>query len=259
MICSPQKNIRLIIGPKKKHGLLLLIFLATCFCKNVKAQEDVKNSKQQELSAYERQTRLQPGLTPTFFAKESAKGSPYLSLNWMRGVVEFTDKRIIPGPDESMYFNYDKYNNRLYVINGQYKIWSYPIDSISGFILADSPQVYSFEKIPAIGNDFFLQSIVKSENGYSLYKRLITTMTSANYRSEGYYTLGEKYDEYKNYDEYYLIYPDKHKYKKFYLNKNAIYKVFKNDKTLLDDYIKQPVTEKDLVAIVEALNTLSPQ
>jgi hypothetical protein len=265
-----------ISGAVRKRGLYIVICSFGIFCYSAKGQtgadsvdvpagkekvtkgEIEKKGLEQQVLSWQSQTKFYPGLLPTFFEKDSTKGSPYLSPYWMMGVLELSDHRRIPKLNEYLYFNYDKYNHRLILINKENKIWSYPVDSISGFALTDGEKVYSFEKLHSISNNFFLESVLKSETGYSLYKRLITKLVSADYQSEGYWSSGQKRDEYTDDYEYYLIYPDKRSYKKFYLNENAIHKAFKGEIVFVKDYLKPPVTENQLVSMIEVINASIP-
>jgi len=215
------------------------------------------HDKAQELSSFATQPRMIPALMPTYFEKEKTSGSPYLSQNWMRGVVELSDHRRIPKMNEYMYFNYDKVNYRLILINKENKIWSYPIDSISGFALADSGKIYSFEKISTIRDKIFVEPLIKSEKGYSLYKRLITKFVKAGFENLGYTSEGVKYDEYVDEYEYYLIYPEASTYKKFYLTGKPIKKIFNQISSQYADFFdrKIPITEQDLVSLVETINS----
>jgi hypothetical protein len=251
---------------KSAGGLKLFILLLSLVAVNRSANaqldsiqgrnhsETEKKAQEAQVAGWQNDSKHYAGLLPTFFEKDSAKGSQYLSLNWMRGVVELADHRIMPKRNEYLFFNFDKINNRLYLINQAGTIWSYPIDSVTGFTLGDGDKIYSFEKVSVISDRFFLSPVIKSEKGYSLYKRLITKIVQANYRNEGYYTTGEKHDEFADFFEYFLIYPDKSTFKKFYLKENAIRKIFKEVSVQPDDYVKNPVTEESLVSMIENIN-----
>jgi hypothetical protein len=241
-------------------GRFILFFSGCCFFLFAQAQdESIKKNNEQALSSWANQQnrKVMAGLLPTFFEKGTTKGTQFLSQNWMQGVVQLSDQRIMPKPDEMLYFNFNKFDLRLFLIDKNYKVRYYPIDSVSGFVLADTNKIYSFEKIPSISNHFFLQPLAKSEKGYSLYKRLVTTLVAANYRNEGYYTTGDKSDVYSDYEEYYLIYPDRHRYKKFYLQETAIRKALKGESALLEDFFNQyndHITEKGLIALIDTMN-----
>jgi hypothetical protein len=213
-----------------------------------------KKGQEQQMVAWQSQEKRYVGVMPTFFEKGSTKGSPYLSSTWMRGIIETFDHRRIPKPSENLYFNYDKVKRRLISTNVNNEIIEYPMESILSFALADNEKAYLFEKVFYISRDFFLEPVLKSENGFSLYKRLITKLSAADYKNDGYYSTGQKFDEYTDDYEYYLLSPDKNSFRKFFLKEPAIRKVFKDEQKLLDDILKIPVTEAQVVSIVEAIN-----
>jgi hypothetical protein len=264
---TKHKKIKLT-GSIGKSRLFFLIFSVTIFVQTASCQDTAKrqdntlNNKAQELTSWGSQFHITQSLVPAFFEKQETIGSPYLTPNWVPGVLELTDHRRIPGQNEYLYFDYDKYNLRLVLINKENKISSYPVDSISGFVLVDSNKTYSFEKVSAIGDHILVQPLIKSRKGYSLYKRLITRLIVANYVSMGYSSEGEKYDEYVDEYEYYLVYPYKVTYKKFYLKEKPVCKIVKDICARPDDFFtlnKHSITEQDLVSFVETINHAYPE
>jgi hypothetical protein len=192
-----------------------------------------------------------------FFEKEDAIGSSYLSKYWMRGVVEFTNHRRIPAPDQRFFFNFDKVNNRVYVIDHLNKISAYPIDSISSFELVGTDRDYSFQKVPWISNNFFLMPIIKSEKGYSLYKRLITNLIRADYSNEGYFTKGRKFDEFVDYYEYYITYPGNTSFRKLFLKENIIRRVLRDESVLVNEFFSlydNEINEQSLLGMIQYIN-----
>jgi hypothetical protein len=189
--------------------------------------------------------------------KEIEIGSRYLTKKWSRGNVEMWNHRRLPEGDQILLFNYDKLDNRVYVINQYGKQWSYPIDSILGFDLVENSIIYSFEKIPWISNSFFLMSIYKSEKGYSLYKRLLTKYIRAGYTNAGYYSEGKKYDEYVDNFEYYLIYPGNNAFRKLSLKEGVIRRALKEESKLLDEFFslhEKDINEQSLLGIVQYID-----
>src|SRR5882672_3877061 len=188
-------------------------------------------------------------LTP-FFSKEETVGSNYLSKNWMKGGVELSNHELLPKPGEPLLFNFDKINNVLYTVNRDSKIIFYPADSILSFNLADEKTVFSFEKINWISDNFFLMPILKSDKGYSLYKRLFTRFLQADFSSEGYYTKGRKFDEYVDYYEYYITYPGNNLFRKLYLKEKDIRRALRDESKLLDDFFsihEHEINEQSLI------------
>ncbi len=196
-------------------------------------------------------------ILPLFFEKETPLGSSYLSKFWMRGTVEFANHTRIPTPDQNLFFNYDKVYNILYVLDNFKKIFSYPIDSISGFQLEASDKEYSFEKVPLISNNFYLIPIIKSAKGYSLYKRLLTRLIQADYTNGGYYTTGRKFDEYVDYYEYYIIYPGNTIFRKLLLKEKTVRRALSDESKLLEEFYSlhdNEINEQSLLGIIQYID-----
>lgn len=195
---------------------------------------------------------------PLFFQKEGPVGSPYLSNGWMRGVLELSTHQVIPPPHEVLWFNFDKVRSLVITANNEGKIKYYSIDSISHFALVDSnDRTYEFEKLPKISKSHFLMPLVKSANGYSLYKRLFTRVTNADYQNIGYYSTGKKYDTYTDYYQYFLLLPGNDKFEKFSLERKYLDKIFRQHSDELNIiYLKydRKITEEALVELIGMIN-----
>jgi hypothetical protein len=192
-----------------------------------------------------------------FFSKDETVGSPYLARNWVKGVVDLSNHKRLPQPEDPLLFNFDKINNVICAVNRGNKIVYYPADSILSFNLVEDNTVYSFEKIFWISDNFFLMPVLKSEKGYSLYKRLFTRFLQADYSSEGYYTKGRKFDEYVDYYEYYITYPGNNLFRKLYLKEKDIRRALKDESKLLDDFFIQhdhEINEQSLIGIVQYID-----
>jgi hypothetical protein len=192
-----------------------------------------------------------------FFSKEETVGSVYLSRNWMKGRIELYNHKMLPEPGEPLLFNFDKINNVVYSVNRDNKIMFYPNDSLISFNLVDDNTVFSFEKVPVISDNFFLMPILKSEKGYSIYKRLFTKFLQADFSGEGYYTKGRKFDEYLDYYEYYITYPGNNLFRKLYLKEKDIRKALKDEVKLLDDFFNMhdhEINEQSLIGIVQFID-----
>lgn len=192
-----------------------------------------------------------------FFSKDETVGSVYLTKNWVSGTVELVSHKKLPEPDQPLLFNFDKINNMVYTINKDRKVVFYPADSVLDFNFVDDNTVLSFVKIPWISSNFFLMPMLKSEKGYSLYKRLFTRFLQADYTGEGYYTKGKKYDEYLDYYEYYITYPGNNVFKKLYLKEKDIRRTLRDESKLLDDFFnmhEHEINEQSLIAIVQYID-----
>ncbi len=192
-----------------------------------------------------------------FFSKEETVGSVYLTRKWLKGRVELSNHKLLPESGEPLLFNFDKINSVVYTINRDNKIIFYPADSVLSFNLVDDNTVFTFEKVNWISDNFFLMPILKSNKGYSLYKRLFTKFIQADFSSEGYYTKGRKFDEYVDYYEYYITYPGNNLFRKLYLKEKDIRKALKDEIKLLDDFFnmhEHEINEQSLIGIVQFIN-----
>ena len=198
-----------------------------------------------------------PGVLPTFFAKDSTQGSPYLVPGWLRGIVELSSRRRLPETGKSLFFNYDKMNERLFVTDGLKKPWFYPRDSLNGFWLMDSAAEYDFERVPLISSSHLLRVLVKSDSGYSLYKRMITKLVSADFKNYVYWTDGRRADFFVDRGEYYLVYPGNKRYRKVELTVKDIKKALPNELARLGKFFggdNGTVDEQTVVILVKYLN-----
>jgi hypothetical protein len=192
-----------------------------------------------------------------FFSKDETVGSVYLTRNWVKGRVELSNHKVLPDPGEPLLFNFDKINNVVYSINRENKIVFYPSDSVLSFNLVNDNTVFTFEKVAWISDNFFLMPILKSDKGYSLYKRLFTRFLQADFSSEGYYTKGRKFDEYVDYYEYYITYPGNNLFRKLYLKEKDIRRALRDENKLLDDFFtrhEHDIDEQSLIGIVQYIN-----
>jgi len=213
--------------------------------------------QQQELSGIVSDPNHVSGYLPTFFKKEHVKGSPYMADGWLRGNAELTYGGRLPESGKVCYFNFDKMNDRLYVTDGISKIWNYPSDSVSSFTLADSNAVLSFEKDSLISRTRFLQVLVRSEKGYTVYREWITKLNRSNFRDEGYYTTGKNYDEYVDLFNYYIVYPGHRKFTRLELKIHAIQKALRSESARLDSFFSQKsgsVDANTFIMLMQYLN-----
>ena len=192
-----------------------------------------------------------------FFTKEETVGSLYLTRNWVKGSVELSNHKMLPELEEPLLFNFDKINNVVYTVNRDNNVIFYPPDSVLSFNLVADNTVFSFEKINWISDNFFLMPVLKSDKGYSLYKRLFTRFLQADFSGEGYYTKGRKFDEYVDYYEYYITYPGNNLFRKLYLKEKDIRRALRDETKLLDDfftYHEHEIDEQSLIGIVQFIN-----
>lgn len=230
---------------------LICIILGLSACNsNLKAQY-------QELTNVSSDPNQKHGSLPIGFNKDSATGSPYFTAGWFRGIVELNNSKQFPEHGHNLFLNYDKLHGYLVATDGVGKIWTYGNDSIKKFIMTDGDSIFLFEKVPCISQSFFLQPLVQSEKGYSLYRRLMTRFIAADYRNEGYYTTGTNHDHYEDIYIYYIVYPGEKTFRKLYLNKKDVLKSLNSESSRLDSFFSQnnsTINEHTLVAMTNYLN-----
>jgi hypothetical protein len=231
--------------------LVLIIAFPLSFFINITCAQ-----KEQDINKYEDEHDNQ--LLPFFFEREPPVGTVYFTEYWMKGAAEFTNHQTIPTREKPYYFNFDKMKNVLIVADNSAKISYYHGDEVVQFILLDSlNKTYKFEIVPAISRSFYLQPVLISDTGYSLYKRLITKLAAADFQSYGYGSTGVKHDTYDDSYEYYFLYPDKKTYKKFYPDGAALRKVFKpwsDQLELLLNKNNSRMNEDGLLELIEYIN-----
>ncbi len=190
---------------------------------------------------------------------DSVNGSPYLSSGWMTGKAQLTPNQSIPRPGETLYFNYDKTTNTLIASDLSGQLTYYTVNLVNSFELVDSNgKAYRFELVPPISNSFFLVDVLKSDKGYSLYKRFITKVAVSDNQAQGNFEVGVKHDVYSDVTMYYLIYPGNNNYKSFQLNEKAVKKAFKDEPFQIDalvDKYTPHFNENSLIEIVDSANT----
>ena len=197
------------------------------------------------------------GVLPVFSEKDSVKGSPYLVKGWLMGTLELSSHERLPESGHSLFFNYDKMNERLFATDGEKKPWFYSIDSIKAFTLIDTDAVYEFEKVPLISPSHLFRVLVKSDSGYSLYKRMTSKFVPSDYVDQVYWTTGKKFDMYIDRAEYYLVYPGHSRSRKLNLNVREIKKSLPSESGRLNKFFGQdsgPVDEQAFVVLLKNLN-----
>jgi hypothetical protein len=190
---------------------------------------------------------------------DSTAGSPYFSEGWMKGKANLTLTNTIPKPNEILFFNFDKAKNTLITAEPSGQLTYYTPNLVNSFELYDSlNKVYSFEKVPLISNSFFLSDLVKSNKGFSLYKRYI----SKQYVADQVGTLNKEgpdipHTAFSSVLMYYVVYPDKGSFKTFQLNVKAFKKAMKDAPVDMDQLLskyKDHFTESDLIDVINQMN-----
>jgi hypothetical protein len=237
-----------------KYCLLFFITVGIGFVNNAKGQAHAAPTP-----AVPALANYYTGLSDVGPNSDSVAGSPYLSRGWMTGQAQLTPNQTIPRPGETLYFNYDKSKNTLISTDLSGQLTYYTVNLVNSFVLADSTgKTYRFELYPPVSNSFFLVDVMKSDKGYSLYKRFITKVSISNNQGQGTFEVGQKHDVYSDVVMYYLIYPGNNEYKNFQLSEKAVKKAFRDGPfqidVLLDKY-KSKFNEASLVEIIDSINT----
>jgi hypothetical protein len=214
-------------------------------------------AQQQEMIAVSFEDPHRTGILPIFFQKEHVKGSPYMAKGWLRGNAELTDGRQLPEPGKVNFFNFDKMNGRLYLTDGISKVWSYSSDSVRNFTLADSVVTMSFEIEPLISRKHFLQVLVRSEKGYTVFREWITKLRRSEFQDAGYYSTGERFDEYIDLYSYFIVYPGHQRYRRVELRVHAIHKALPAESTRLNAFFSQTSGSVDVNTFVLLMQFLN--
>jgi hypothetical protein len=153
------------------------------------------------------------------------KGSRYLfDTSWAKGtLVSANDTEI---RNDSFYFNFDKISQNIFFTQDLKNVFELDKKEYKSFVLRWHDSVYAFEHVFAINNSDFFQVLVKTPDKYSLYKFIHTQIKKANYTNNGISESGNKYDEYMDVPEYFIVFPNM-EFRNFNsLKKNSIIKVF---------------------------------
>lgn len=180
-----------------------------------------------------------------------------MANGWLRGNAELADGRHLPEPGKAFFFNFDKMTGRLYITDGISRIWHYSSDSVASFTLADSNSVLSFGKEPMISRTHFLQILVRSEKGYNVYREWITKLNRSEFQDAGYYTTGQRYDEYVDLFNYFIVYPGHRRFRRLGLTVHAIHKALPAESARLNAFFSQTSGSVDVNTFVYLMQFLN--
>ncbi len=174
---------------------------------------------------------------------------------WVNGSVITIDGKIFSG--DNYLFNYDKLSGNLLLTDKQQTVEIYS-DQMKSFSLKDGDHEVHFERVDIIDKNHFFQPIVKSDAKYSLYKLLKTKFIKANYNTDGIAESGNKYDEYKDEFQYYVVLPGGASFRKMELKKKSLKDLLKEEGKKVDNYFSshknQPVDEGFVEGLINYLN-----
>ena len=176
------------------------------------------------------------GVLPTFLIKENTRGNRYLFDHWVNGTVLGTDG--VTYKPKNAQFNYDKIEQKLFMLVDNKTVMELGSGSIAGFSLTSNDSNFHFERLKNSTNLHFYQPIYKSEKGYSLYKMTDTEFKKADYQSNGMLESGNKYDEYVDQDSYYIL-TSKGELIKIDFKKKSIVRALENESSKVETFFTE--------------------
>ncbi|HEU0064484.1 MAG TPA: hypothetical protein VFQ58_05615 [Flavisolibacter sp.] len=191
---------------------------------------------------------------PVFKAKEETKGSRYLFGEWVNGSVLGTDGTLYNNP--KVQYNYDKIGQKLFMLLDSNKVIELNSGDISGFTLTGNDSTFHFERIQNTTDLNFYEPVYKKEKGYSFYKLMVTKFKRADYQTNGIIESGNKFDEYADEKQYFIVTP-KMELLKINLKKKSIEKVMEAESSKVNQYFsehKESVNELFVVNLLQYLN-----
>jgi hypothetical protein len=175
--------------------------------------------------------------------KEATQGSRFLFPYWTHGYVVNSKDTLIQNP--ALLFNYDKISGTLLFTQDKKTVLSVDADKVRSFTVFDNlNQRYTFAPVPEIDKTHYLQVIAGGAN-YRIYKLIKTTFTAANFKSDGVFAEGNRYDEYRDESSYFVLDVKANHIQKLALRKKALKDAFPNDLDKLNKYMKDNDSDVD--------------
>jgi hypothetical protein len=206
--------------------------------------------KQQSLSsAFQDFSKIETGnlyrgsSLPVFTIKENTVGSRYLFDSWVKGKLIDTANREIN--TYNYLFNYDKMTGKLIATQDKQTVIEVDYIAIRSYSMTDQyGREMRFEKIDLINKNKFLVNLVNGGNKkYALYKSINTKFVKADFVTNGLIQSGNKYDEYADSYDYYIVYGNGI-YKKIELKEKAVKQVLIEDKEKVKNFFVQHSGDK---------------
>ena len=195
------------------------------------------------------------GTLPSFSAKEETVGNRFLFDRWVHGkVINFSDS-VLNKPQ--LLLNYDKINQSLLLFqDNKFVIEVYP-EQIKGFVLSDGNKTCSFEHLPLVANQGFVQALIKNDK-YSLYKKVKTRFIKADYSSNGISESGNNYDEYRDEPTYFVVFNSGKDFRRIEPRRKSIKDALPNEANKIDLYFfhnsVEMIDEAFMIGLVNDLN-----
>lgn len=196
------------------------------------------------------------GTYSSFSRKEDTRGSRYLFDNWVKGYVVDSKGNTIK--NDNYRFNYDKINGALLLTQDQRAVVDVNKEQVKNFTVYDKlDQPMTFEYVSAIDMTHYSQ-VLSTGSKYKIYKFVKTTFIKSNYVSDGMASTGNRYDEYVDEPNYYIINVKTSEVKKISLKSKAIKQAFIADvdkvKMFYNDHKDDDIDEKFLSGLGDYLN-----
>ena len=192
---------------------------------------------------------------PVFRIKEDTKGNRYLFERWVDGSVTGTDSVVYKS--SKFLFNYDKVGRKLFMMIDSTTTMELSSKEIAGFSLKDDTTEYHFERLKNSTDLNFYQPVYKNEKGYSLYKLLSTKLVQADYQTNGITETGNKYDEFVDEQQYFIL-SSKGELMKIECKKKSIEKVLQNESSKVDAFFKDHKGDKiDETFVTDLLKSIN--
>ena len=175
---------------------------------------------------------------PVFNRKEATVGSQFLYNYWAKGMV--TNKQGVSFTEGL--FNYDKINKNLYILKGDttFLIAKYQIQTIRLYGNGDTN--YVLEKIPSLKTDD-LYIVVSPGTKYSLLKSVETKLVLADFHTNGIYTSGKMYDEFRDDFKYTIVFADGSAHP-VALKKKALKTLLDTETARIDQFYKEHAADE---------------
>jgi hypothetical protein len=195
-------------------------------------------------------------ILPSFLNKQDTKGNRYLYEKWANGSVIGVDGVVYNSPN--FHYNYDKISQKLFMLLDSNKVLELSSGNIAGFSLKGDDNEYHFERLKNSTDLNFYQPVYKEEKGYSLYKLLFTKFKRADYQTNGIIESGNKYDEYVDELEYFIVSP-KQEISKVTFKKKNLEKVLEKESAKVDSFFSQNKEKVDEGFVVKLLHSINAQ
>jgi len=195
---------------------------------------------------------------PSFSIKEDTKGSRYLlGDRWGQGVVVTAIDSLVD--NRELKYNFDKIQQKLYATKDLKTVIELETQGIKAFAIKDGDSLMIFDRVAAIDSSRYFLVLVPAVGGkYALYRDLRTQFIKSNYHSDGMTESGNPYDEYVDYNSYFLVLPGAVRSRRLEMKKKYIKELIPEEKIKVDQFFSihryDPIDEILLISLINFLN-----